>query len=55
MTPHAATSHIQEGHIAMGHALCLIVEKALFGAAAAAPKSEGARRTASPRGRGRRR
>src|SRR5262249_38974955 len=36
VTPHAATSHIQEGHIAMGHALCLMVERALFPAAAAA-------------------
>jgi DNA-binding MurR/RpiR family transcriptional regulator len=30
ITPHEATSHIQEGHIAMGHALCLIVERAMF-------------------------
>jgi D-sedoheptulose 7-phosphate isomerase len=36
VTPHAATSHIQEGHIAMGHALCLMVERALFGERAAA-------------------
>ena len=32
VTPHAVTSHIQEGHIAMGHALCLLVELAIFGA-----------------------
>jgi len=30
VTPSDVTSHIQEGHIAMGHALCLIVEKAIF-------------------------
>jgi D-sedoheptulose 7-phosphate isomerase len=30
VTPHAVTSHVQEGHIAMGHALCLVVERALF-------------------------
>ena len=33
VTPSDVTSHIQEGHIAMGHALCLIVERAIFGAA----------------------
>ena len=31
VTPHHVTSHIQEGHIAMGHALCLLVELAIFG------------------------
>jgi len=31
VTPSDVTSHIQEGHIAMGHALCLLVEKAIFG------------------------
>jgi D-sedoheptulose 7-phosphate isomerase len=30
VTPHDVTSHIQEGHIAMGHALCLLVERAMF-------------------------
>jgi D-sedoheptulose 7-phosphate isomerase len=30
VTPHTATSHVQEGHIAMGHALCLLVERAVF-------------------------
>ncbi|HEV2105020.1 MAG TPA: SIS domain-containing protein, partial [Candidatus Eisenbacteria bacterium] len=35
VTPHAATPRIQEGHIAMGHAFCLLVERALFPAPAA--------------------
>src|SRR5262252_8979643 len=30
ITPSAATPNIQEGHIAMGHAFCLLVERALF-------------------------
>lgn len=30
VTPHTVTPNIQEGHIAMGHAFCMIVEKALF-------------------------
>ena len=30
VTPHEVTSHIQEGHIAMGHAFCLVVERAMF-------------------------
>ena len=30
ITPHTVTPNIQEGHIAMGHAFCLIVERALF-------------------------
>lgn len=39
VTPHDVTSHIQEGHIAMGHALCLLVERALFARiASAAPR-----------------
>jgi D-sedoheptulose 7-phosphate isomerase len=32
ITPHASTPRIQEGHVAMGHALCELVERALFGA-----------------------
>ena len=32
VTPHTVTPRIQEGHIAMGHALCELVERALFGA-----------------------
>ena len=30
VTPHDVTPYIQEGHIAMGHAFCLLVERALF-------------------------
>lgn len=46
VTPHASTSHIQEGHIAMGHAICLIVERALFGAGETAVASGRGRRVA---------
>ena len=35
VTPSFATPRIQEGHIAMGHTLCELVERAMFGAAAA--------------------
>lgn len=52
VTPHVSTPNIQEGHIAMGHAFCLIVERTLFpaeAAAAAAPR----RRAAPPRRAGR--
>jgi D-sedoheptulose 7-phosphate isomerase len=38
VTPHASTPRIQEGHIAMGHAFCVIVERALFEVKAAAAK-----------------
>jgi hypothetical protein len=44
VTPSVSTPRIQEGHIAMGHALCELAERALFparggarGAAKAAP------------------
>ena len=30
VTPHALTPRIQEGHVAMGHALCELIERALF-------------------------
>lgn len=30
VTPHTLTPRVQEGHIAMGHALCQVVERALF-------------------------
>jgi D-sedoheptulose 7-phosphate isomerase len=30
VTPHASTPRIQEGHVAMGHALCELIERALF-------------------------
>lgn len=59
VTPHEATSHIQEGHIAMGHALCLLVERALFArdGTRGAPPKRAARpaRGASPKRPARRR
>jgi D-sedoheptulose 7-phosphate isomerase len=60
VTPHASTPRIQEGHIAMGHALCELVERALFGrggVAAVRPRSAGtpARPRRAPRGSRRRR
>jgi D-sedoheptulose 7-phosphate isomerase len=52
VTPHEATSHIQEGHIAMGHALCLMVERALFPAALPAGAAKPRRaKTVSVRGK----
>ena len=30
VTPHTVTPNIQEGHLAMGHAFCLLVERAMF-------------------------
>lgn len=30
VTPHLSTPRVQEGHIAMGHAVCLLVEQVLF-------------------------
>lgn len=56
VTPSDVTSHIQEGHIAMGHALCLLVERAIFGgsapAAGAAPRASRAGRNARKGRRG---
>jgi D-sedoheptulose 7-phosphate isomerase len=34
MTPSRVTPRIQEGHIALGHALCELVERAMFGSGA---------------------
>lgn len=58
VTPSDVTPRIQEGHIAMGHTICEVVEKALFGAAVrrdAAQAAAGGRRRAakpkSPKGR----
>ena len=53
VTPAAGTPRIQEGHIAMGHALCELVERALFPAeraAAAAPRARAPRRPRRRRG-----
>jgi len=47
VTPHAVTPRIQEGHIAMGHAMCELVERAMFparGKAARSPRAGGAKR-----------
>jgi D-sedoheptulose 7-phosphate isomerase len=54
ITPSASTPNIQEGHIAMGHAFCLIVERTMFpdGAPGQGPKparSSGAKRKAAAR------
>ena len=46
VTPHDSTPHIQEGHITMGHAFCLIVERAMFGEGTPAPRRAAARRRA---------
>jgi D-sedoheptulose 7-phosphate isomerase len=55
VTPSEATPRIQEGHIAMGHALCELVERALFPPASAAGRGAGAGRAArAPRRTGRR-
>lgn len=43
ISPHTVTPNIQEGHIAMGHAFCLIVERALFPEAARAAAKPAAR------------
>jgi D-sedoheptulose 7-phosphate isomerase len=55
VTPSASTPRIQEGHITMGHALCELVERALFPARSGSKASDGknkgrvARRNAAPR------
>lgn len=43
VTPSEVTPNIQEGHIAMGHAFCLLVERALFPPRAARAKPAKAR------------
>jgi D-sedoheptulose 7-phosphate isomerase len=49
VTPHDSTPHIQEGHIAMGHAFCMLVERTMFAERPqAGPSRKGARaRTAA--------
>jgi D-sedoheptulose 7-phosphate isomerase len=44
VTPHESTPHIQEGHITMGHAFCMLVERAMFGDSPKAPKHAPRRR-----------
>jgi D-sedoheptulose 7-phosphate isomerase len=51
VSPHRATPRIQEGHLAMGHALCELVERALFPAPAASEKSRRAARATGARSR----
>jgi D-sedoheptulose 7-phosphate isomerase len=48
MTPSASTPRIQEGHIAMGHALCEMIERAMF-ASEPAPARRAARRKPAAR------
>jgi D-sedoheptulose 7-phosphate isomerase len=48
ITPNGVTPRIQEGHVAMGHALCELVERAMFGARRAVP-APGARARAASR------
>jgi D-sedoheptulose 7-phosphate isomerase len=49
MTPSPITPRIQEGHIAMGHAMCELIEHALFGAEAQHPRAPVASRTVTRR------
>ena len=49
VSPHAVTPRIQEGHLAMGHAFCELVERSLFGHGRAADPSA---RGGSVKGRG---
>ncbi len=46
VSPHESTPHVQEGHITMGHAFCLLVERAMFGEGTRAPRRAAARRRA---------
>ena len=51
VTPSAITPNIQEGHIAMGHAFCLLVERTLFpgGAPGQGASAAGTRAPGTPR------
>ena len=55
VTPSASTPNIQEGHIAMGHAFCLIVERMMFPEAAGARPARSAKRTVAKRAPAKRR
>lgn len=46
VTPHLSTPRVQEGHIAMGHAVCLLVEHALF-----PPPAKKAAKPVTPKGK----
>jgi D-sedoheptulose 7-phosphate isomerase len=50
-TPSRVTPRIQEGHIVLGHALCELVERAMFGSGVRAPRSPRRARRAIGRGR----
>jgi D-sedoheptulose 7-phosphate isomerase len=43
ITPHDVTPRIQEGHIVMGHTLCELVERAIYGAGTRRPAAVGRR------------
>ena len=49
ITPSAVTPNIQEGHIAMGHAFCLIVERAMFPDGKPGTGPQRAKRARAPR------
>lgn len=51
VTPSESTPNIQEGHIAMGHAFCLIVERTLFPDAVLGKGPKPTRRAARPKTR----
>ena len=51
VTPSAATPRIQEGHIAMGHALCELAERALFPPRGSGKEGRSVGRRSMPRGR----
>jgi D-sedoheptulose 7-phosphate isomerase len=54
VTPSASTPRIQEGHIAMGHALCELVERALFPARGVGSQARSGGKTPDGKNRGRR-
>ena len=53
VTPSASTPLVQEGHITMGHAFCLLVERALFPPAPKRAAARGAARAKAARPRSR--
>ena len=52
VTPSPSTPRIQEGHIVLGHALCELIERALFGRAARAARRGSRAGRAKRKGRG---
>jgi D-sedoheptulose 7-phosphate isomerase len=53
MTPHASTPRIQEGHIAMGHALSELIERTMFPPSRSAPANRASGRAPAMRTSGR--